>query len=186
MRRALLLALLFAAHARAATMYFLSDAQLCRMAGAVVVGVVADVAPFLHPERRQVVTRVRLDVVEYVKAPADPRSELEILVPGGATRELVTQRPGSPRFAKSQKVLVFLAPQDDAWRVIGMTRGKYEVLPAGPGEGETVRLELDGLTQLDPDTGQEVPADLIPAAAGRVYLADMVATLKRSVEAAPR
>jgi hypothetical protein len=183
MKSALLFSLLFVAHASAATMYFLSDAQMCKMAGAIVVGNVAEVTAFIPLDRPQVRTRVRLEVVEYVKAPAEPKAELEILVPGGVTRELVTQRPGAPRFEKGEKVLVFLAPSGDAWRVIGMTRGKYSVLPAGPGESETVRLDLDGLTQLDPETGQEVPADLIPAAAGRVYLADLVATLKASIEA---
>jgi hypothetical protein len=180
MSRVLLLALVLAVPARAATMWFLPDAKLCSMAEVIVVGRVLSAAPELAPGRTLVQTRVRFAVTEYVKLPrasASKPPELEIITVGG----IEPRRPGAARFTPGEKALVFLAPGDDAYRVLGLARGKYHVDAAAPGEPETVRLDLEGLTQLDPETGHEIPADLIPAASGRVYLDDLVATLRRTL-----
>ena len=165
--------------ARAATMFFLSDSKLCELATAVLVADVASVHAELAPDRSRVQTRTKLSAVEYVKAPAKPLPELDVVTVGGVAGGIETRRPGTPRFTKGERVLVFLAEVGDDWQIVGLTRGKYHV---ETGEGPaTVRLDLEGLTQLDPATGREIPADLIPASAGRVYLDDLVATLRQSL-----
>lgn len=167
--------------ARAATMFYLSDVELCALSSVVLVADVVSVLPDLAPGHTAVRTRVKLAAVEYVKAPAPPLPELEIVTTGGTAGGVETRRPGEPRFVKGERVLVFLAAAGEDHRVVGLTRGKYHVKPGDGGEPATVRLDLDGLTQLDPATGREIPADLIPASEGRVYLDDMVATLRQSL-----
>lgn len=167
--------------ARAATMFYLSDTKLCALSSVVLVADVLSVEPELVNARTRVITRVRLAAVEYVKAPAQPTPEVEVVVTGGTAQGIETRRPGEPKFVKGERVLVFLGPgSDDAYHVVGMTRGKYHVQSDDAG-ASTVRLDLEGLTQLDPATGREIPADLIPASEGRVYLEDMVATLRQSL-----
>ena len=167
--------------ARAATMFYLSDANLVALAQVVVVADVLSVKAETSADHSRVMTRARLAVVEYVKAPKDPRPELDVVTTGGVYGGIETRRPGEAHFAPGERVLVFLGESGDEWRVVGMTRGKYHVKPGEDGAPSTVRLELDGLTQLDPSTGREIPADLIPASEGRVYLDDMVAALRQSL-----
>lgn len=164
---------------KAATMFWISDTQLCALASVVLVADVADVTAELSADRTRVFTRVRLSAVEYVKATA-PVAELDVVITGGTAGGVETRRPGEPKFVKGERVLVFLAPAGRDYRVVGLTRGKYHVREV-EGEPATVRLDLDGLTQVDPVTGREIPADMIPAAEGRVYLSDMVATLRQSL-----
>jgi hypothetical protein len=170
--------------ARAATLYYLPDARMVELAEAVAVGRVLLVSTRSDPASRRVTTRARVGVYEYVKAPAGSPPEIDVVTVGGHAAGLATLRPGAPRFRPGEKVLLFLCPGGDGtgtWRVLAMARGKYHVdREAGSGL-ETVRLDLDGLTQIDPATGRVVPADLIPAATGTVYLDDMVATLRRSL-----
>ena len=159
-------------------MYYLSDSKLLELAPAVVVGDVAGVHAEAVPGRKAVRSRARVNVLEYVKAPAGASAAIDVITPGGALAGVETRVPGAARFVAGERVLVFLAPSgEDAWRVVGMSRGKYHVDTSGGGPA-TVRLDLDGLTQIDPTTGRELPADLIPASAGRVYLQDLVATLR--------
>lgn len=176
----LCLALWLALPVQAATMFWLSDTQLCALAEVVLVADVADVSAELSHDRTRVFTRVHLLAVEYVKAPEQPMAELDVVITGGTAGGVETRRPGEPKFVKGERVLVFLAHAGSDYRVVGLTRGKYHVHEA-EGEAATVRLDLDGLTQLDPATGREIPADMIPASEGRVYLSDMVATLRQSL-----
>jgi hypothetical protein len=169
-----------AAACSAATMFYLPDAKLCEISPVIVVGDITAVHGERVPGSNHVQTRAALTVVEYVKAPTPALPEIEIVTAGGVAGGIETRRPGAPRFVKGERVLVFLAPQPDGYGVVGLARGKYHVQVDGDAPA-TVRLDLDGLTQLDPESGREIPADLIPASAGRVYLDDLVATLRRIV-----
>ncbi|MBI4859559.1 MAG: hypothetical protein HY815_04765 [Candidatus Riflebacteria bacterium] len=165
-----------------ATMYYLPDGVLAQMATAIVVGRVAGLAPRLDPARQLVVTAALIEVDEYVKTPAGAPPRLEVLTVGGRAGGLATLQPGAPRFQPGEKVLMYLVPdRDSRYRVLAMARGKYHVERAPGGDAELVRLDLEGLTQIDPSTGREIPADLIPAATGKVYLDDLVVTLRRSL-----
>lgn len=171
---------LSAAACCAATMFYLPDAKLCEISPVIVVGDITAVHAEVVPGANRVQTRATLTVAEYVKAPSPALPEIEIVTAGGVAGGIETRRPGAPRFVKGERVLVFLAAQPDGYGVVGLARGKYHVQTDGDGPA-TVRLDLDGLTQLDSETGREIPADLIPASAGRVYLDDLVYTLRRAV-----
>jgi len=170
--------------AHAAVMQYLTDQKLCELASIVVMGRITSVESVLASDSKTVLSRARLASIEYIKGPADPPSELELVSVGGQVGDLATLCPGMPRFQTGEKVVVFLCPYDErSYRVLALSRGKYVVEHHPQNGAEVVKLDLVGLTQIDPQTGEEIPADLIPACHGKVYLEDLVSTLKQAVVA---
>jgi hypothetical protein len=168
--------------ARAAVMQYLTDQKLCELASIIVKGRIVSVMPVLLPGGTKVMTRARLLADDYIKGPPDAPQELELVSVGGQVGDVATLCPGMPRFRAGEKVVVFLCPcEENAYRVLALSRGKYLVERHPDNGAEVVTLDLSGLTQIDPGTGEEVQADLIPACHGKVYLEDFVSTLKRAV-----
>jgi hypothetical protein len=175
---------LWASVAQAATMVYLSDDKLADLATAIVVATVTDVRMEPDPGSNLVLTHARVAVQEWVKGGDRETTSIVVTAVGGVVRRRATLQPGSPRFFVGEKVLLFLATLGATeYRVIAMARGKYHVEAEPRGGQEVVRQDLTGLTQVDPQTGQEIPASLLPAARGKVYLNDLVATLRQHIRA---
>lgn len=176
---ALLLALALAPSARATTLVYLPDAQLYEMAGAVAVGRIVDLRTVVTQQApMRVSTIARLHVDQWVKAPPEAPSDVEVITTGGQRGSLMTHRPGAARFTVGERVFVYLDFKDSGpMRVLALGRGKYRVEVDADGD-DRVRLDVEGLTQIDPLTGRTIPGDLIPAARGQVYLQDLVDSLR--------
>lgn len=135
MRRALLLLLLVAAAgpAAAATFVTTSVEEAARSAEAVVRGRVLAVASRLTPDGRRVVTDVDLAVEASWKGA--PGTTVRLVVPGGSTPTLGLWVDAAPTFTVGEEVVVFLARQGPAWRVMGHALGKYRVAGAEAAPG---------------------------------------------------
>jgi len=82
------------------------------------------------------------------KGEADRRVEVRTL--GGRYRDQQMVVPGAPRFAKGERVLLFLYGDDDSWRSVGMFQGVGQL----DAEGTVARAsDSGGASLLRPDTG---------------------------------
>lgn len=180
---ALIVGLVAASPARAATMVALGDPQLVGMAQAIVLGRAEEVASFVSEDGRRVETSVRFRVEEMLKGPRDLPSVLEIRIPGGATETLVTRVPGAPRFDPGERAIVFLGAGDEGEaRILALSRGKYGIR-RDPETGEDmVILETEGLVQLETGLGPAASLLMMPSSDGRVWLEDFRIALRQLVE----
>ncbi len=92
-------------------------------AEAIVVGTVVNVRTVRTAKSIETVTRVRVD--RAFKGTASRM--LTVRTPGGlhGGRRLVVQ--GSPAFTESESVLLFLYPDADAWRPVGLFQGVWRL-----------------------------------------------------------
>jgi hypothetical protein len=127
MRRALAAALVLAAAAPAAPATFVATSveETARSAQAVVHARVVSATARLTRDGRRVVTEVELAVLDAWKG--TPGATVRLVVPGGSTATLAMAVDAAPAFEPGEEVVVFLAREGPAWRLVGLGLGKYDV-----------------------------------------------------------
>jgi hypothetical protein len=137
MRRplALLLLLLSAGPAAAATFVETSVEETARSAQAVVRGRVISRASHMTADGRAIFTEIEIAVGSAWKGAPD--ATVRVVVPGGRVGNLAQIVDAAPTFDDGEEVVVFLARRGAAWRVMGHALGKYRV------EGGLARPSLE-------------------------------------------
>ena len=128
---ALLLAVVSAAPARAATVPYRTDAELIALATRVVRGRVLDSVAERTPAGT-IRTRTRLAVLEDFSGGTDrviTVSELGGVLADGAAMSV----PGSPRFSRGEEVVLCLERIGDGFRTVALAFSAFEVGPAAAG-----------------------------------------------------
>ncbi len=124
--------LLAVSDAAAMTIVVRDDANMVAAADAIVHATVGDVEARLH-ENGRVFTHVELLVHETWKG-SIPDSEIEIVEPGGVTREAMDRVPGVPPFRSGEDVVLFLVrTRSGAWSVLDFWAGAFRVLELADG-----------------------------------------------------
>lgn len=108
------------------TVMKLSEAELALMADAIFVGRCIGVKEEWDDAKGKIYTYATFDVEDLIKG--DMPGQVTVKSLGGQVGNLKMIVPGSPKFSTNQEYLVFLwKDASGAYRVLGMTQGKYNV-----------------------------------------------------------
>ena len=152
--RALLPAvLLLCLSASATTMLSLGLPELARSADTVVQGTVRRVESRWSGDGRRIVTDVEIQVSETLKG--QPGNTVLVTQSGGRVGDVGQKVSGEASFAQGEEVVVFLERRGaQAFRVLGMSQGKYQVQRSPDGTRVMAVPDLGELLLLDPGTRQ--------------------------------
>jgi len=169
------IAVLAAASLPASSFVALDRAELVERSQHVVEGRVIDARSFWTPQRRAIVTDVRIAVDDSIVGARD--RELTVRTFGGKVGDYVIEALGFPRFEVGDRVLLFVRdePSDGSLRVTGYQQGHFRIVERG---GVDVAVPtLDSGTSLVVPQGKTVPpSEVVP-------LDDLKGELRRLVAA---
>ena len=128
--------------------------ELARTADAIVHGTVRRMESRWSGDGRRIVTDVEIEVTESLKG--QPGATVLVTQPGGKVGDVGQVVQGLATFKPGEEVVLFLERRGPrAFRVAGMTQGKYQVQRSSDGTQALAVPEPSGETLLlDPDTRQ--------------------------------
>jgi hypothetical protein len=145
-------ALLLGLPAAATTMLRIELPELSQTADTVVHGTVLRVESRWSGDGRRIVTDVEIAVTEALKGQV--AGTVRLVQPGGTVGDIGQKIHGMATFKSGEEVVVFLNRQSSrAFRVTGMSQGKYQVRRSA--DGRSVLAVPEGTQDvllLDPDT----------------------------------
>lgn len=146
--------LLLGLPAAATTMLRIDLPELAQSSDTVVHGTVRRVESRWSGDRRRIVTDVEIEVTESLKG--QPGSTVLLVQPGGKMGDIGQTVHGTASFTPGEEVVVFLERRGPAaFRVQGMSQGKYQVQRAADGQATlAVPEDTQEVLLLDPDTRQ--------------------------------
>jgi hypothetical protein len=146
--------LLLGLPARATTVLQADLPELAQAADAVVHGTVRRMESRWSGDGRRIVTDVEIQVTESLKG--QPGATVLVTQPGGHVGDVGQVVHGLATFKQGEEVVLFLERRGPrAFRVAGMTQGKYQVQRSADGTQVLAVPESSGETLLlDPDTRQ--------------------------------
>ncbi|MBN1210648.1 MAG: hypothetical protein JXB05_37710 [Myxococcaceae bacterium] len=158
LRALLAAALLLGLPAAATTMLRIDLPELSQTADTVVHGTVRRMESRWSGDRRRIVTDVEIEVTEALKGQVAGTVRLVQL--GGTVGEIGQKVHGMATFKPGEEVVVFLNRQSSkAFRVTGMSQGKYQVRRSADGRSALAVPEGTGeVLLLDPDTRKPTAA----------------------------
>jgi hypothetical protein len=130
--------------AAAATFLALDQEELVAGSQAVIEGRVLDVRSHWTDDRTLIVSEARILVGELIAGEAP--NVVVVNTPGGEVGDYRVEAVGFPAFASGDRVVLFLSPDGDSFRVTGHAQGHFEVRSTAKGDvavptlGEGVRL----------------------------------------------
>ena len=146
------LMLALALPAGASTFLAMSQEELVEKSGAVVTGRVVEVSSFWNSEGTAILTEAVIEVEEAVLG--DTPSHVRVRTFGGQVGDYKIVALGFPTFEKSERLLLFLEPEQDGFhKVLGYRQGEFRIRTDRSGreiavptwEADTVRiLKQDG------------------------------------------
>ena len=114
--------------AAASTFVHLSQQEMVAQADAVIQGKVVEVASFWSESGRIIVSEAMVEVEEVLlgQAPAT----VTVRTFGGQVGDIRVEAHGFPRFAKNERVILFLQaePEDGSIRVLGYQEGHFRIV----------------------------------------------------------
>jgi hypothetical protein len=146
--------LLLGLTASATTVLQADLSELARTADTVVHGTVRRMESRWSGDGRRIVTDVEIQVIEALKG--QPGTTVLVTQPGGHVGDIGQVVHGLATFKQGEEVVLFLERRGPrAFRVAGMTQGKYQVQRSADGTQVLAVPEPSGETLLlDPDTRQ--------------------------------
>ncbi len=127
---------------RATTMVPFSDEDLSLLADAVVVARVEDVKA-VRDGRGMIHTETTLDIEQSWKGALKANSYVTVRSLGGTHNGVRALVSSTSIFLKGERTLLYLEnDKKGGWRVLGMTQGKYTVLPGAEGIEVATKLPL--------------------------------------------
>lgn len=130
--------------AAASTFVALDQAALIAGSSAVVEGRVLDVRSHWNDDRTLIVSEARILVGDLIAG--ESPNIVTVNTPGGEVGDYRVEAAGFPAFAAGDRVVVYLSPDGDSYRVTGHAQGHYKVRETAKGAvavptlGEGVQL----------------------------------------------
>jgi len=144
--------------ADAITVLPLSERDLTKRATVIVIGEVEDVYSEFNRDGGTIYTFAKLRVTRSLKGEIDSE-HITLRQVGGTVGEQTIVLPGAPSYAIGEEILVFAGPfaQSDAYGVLGIFYGKYDIETDAQTGRKTVNGPSFATKHYDPDTLMELP-----------------------------
>ncbi len=162
--------------ADAITVLPLSERDLTKRATVIVIGEVEDVSSEFNRDGGTIHTFARIRVTRSLKGEISG-DHITLRQVGGTVGDQTIVLPGGPSYAIGEEILVFAGPfaQSDAYGVLGIFYGKYDIETDTHTGRKTVNGPSFATTHYDPDTLLELPRRERP---DKVELDDFIAEIE--------
>ncbi len=142
----------------------------------VVRGKVRSSESFWHDSSRRIATRTIIDVDKVLLGKLED-STVTVVTPGGRVGDIGQFYPGAPKFEPGEDVVLFLEPAGGEFVTVGMSLGKFDVVPGPKGRLQAVR-DLEKLHFSVPGRGLVGPRDPAAPSSG-MPLDDLLQVIER-------
>lgn len=180
LRALLSFVLLLCPPASATTMLRVDLPELIQSAEVIIHGTVRRMESRWSGDGRKIVTDVEIEVAETLKGQAG--GTVLVTQPGGRVGDIGQKVGGQPSFTPGEEVVLFLERRrPQAFRVVGMAQGKYQVRRSEDGTRTLAVPEPTGDSLLvDPDTRQPIASPL-----RTLSLAELKASIRIGLQQRP-
>lgn len=130
--------------AAASTFVAMDQEELIAGSAAVIEGRVLDVRSYWTDDRTIIVSEARILVGDLIAGEAP--NVVTVSTPGGEVGDYRVEAAGFPAFAAGDRVVLYLSPEGDSYRVTGHGLGQYKIRTTAKGDvavptlGEGVQL----------------------------------------------